>query len=430
MVWLFLGLSVATLLSLFFSTLTYSLRDYSRPKLIDYLHRHGKADWTERTIDLTGDLIFTTAIGRMIANLCILIFVLDILVELDWRPWPRYGMALLITGAISLFSSVAIPHSLARHAAPAIIGFFVPFLHAWRAILLPATRLMHLIDELVARGTHATTTVDPETTKEEDIDREILSVVEEGEKEGVVDAQERDMIESVIEFRDRHVGEIMTPRTEIVALEVTATLDQIKDLLEETGRSRLPVYEGTLDHIVGVLYARDLLKHVGSPPEQFNFRSALRPPLYVPKTKPLRDLLNDFRLQKIHIAIVNDEYGGTAGLLTIEDVLEELVGEISDEHEGHEPAMLHRLSDTVAEADARVRLEEFNRIMGMNLPEDAGFDTLGGYLSTTMGRIPQKGQVFTANGAKFTVLDAEPQRVNRVKIEMLPQPAVENASNK
>src|SRR6185369_2955089 len=146
------------------------------------------------------------------------------------------------------------------------------------------------------------------------------------------------------------------PRTEIVALEITATLDQIKDLLEETGHSRLPVYEGTLDHIVGVLYARDLLKHVGAPPEQFNFRSALRPPLYVPKTKPLRDLLNDFRLQKIHIAIVNDEYGGTAGLVTIEDVLEQLVGEISDEHEPAEPAMLKRLSDSTAEVDARIRL--------------------------------------------------------------------------
>src|SRR5439155_15157078 len=142
-----------------------------------------------------------------------------------------------------------------------------------------------------------------------------------------------------------------------------------------------------------------------------------------PMTKPLRDLLNDFRLQKIHIAIVNDEYGGTAGLVTIEDVLEELVGEISDEHEPSEPAMLKRLSDTIAEVDARIRLDEFNRVMGLNLPEEQGYETIGGYLSTTLGRIPPTGFVMSAAGAKFTILDAEPQRVNRIRVELLPQPA-------
>ena len=123
------------------------------------------------------------------------------------------------------------------------------------------------------------------------------------------------MIESVIEFRDRSVGEIMTPRTDITALEVTATLDEVKQMLAESGHSRLPVFEGTLDHIIGILYARDLLKYLGQLIEQINIREALRLPLYVPKTKPLRDLLNDFRLQKIHIAIVNDEYGGTGIVL-------------------------------------------------------------------------------------------------------------------
>src|SRR5690349_10677786 len=136
MVWLILGIVVASLLSLFFSTLTYSLRDYSRPQLIDYLERHGKASWAECTIERSNDLIVTTAVGRLTANLLILVFVLHTLVDLGWRPWPRYAMATAITGLISLFSSVAIPHALARHAAPAIIGFFVKFLHTWRAMML------------------------------------------------------------------------------------------------------------------------------------------------------------------------------------------------------------------------------------------------------------------------------------------------------
>ena len=158
---------------------------------------------------------------------------------------------------------------------------------------------------------------------------------------------------------------------------------------------------------------------------RLDIRSALRPPLYVPETKPLRDLLGDFRAKKVHIAIVLDEYGGTAGLITIEDVLEELVGDISDEHEPLEPAMFKRFSETVAEADARIYIDELNRLMGLNLPEDAGYDTLGGFVSTTLGRIPEKDTTFEAEGAKFTVLDAEPQKVNRVRVEVVPQPAEE-----
>jgi len=151
----------------------------------------------------------------------------------------------------------------------------------------------------------------------------------------------------------------------------------------------------------------------------------MRPPFFVPETKPLRDLLKDFRLQKVHIAIVSDEYGGTAGLVTIEDIFEELVGEISDEHEPAEPAMLVRIDDNTSDADARIYIDELNRVLGLNLPEDAGYDTLGGFISTTLGRIPSTGESFEHGSARYTVLDAEPQKVNRVKIELTPQPVSE-----
>jgi CBS domain containing-hemolysin-like protein len=237
------------------------------------------------------------------------------------------------------------------------------------------------------------------------------------------------MIESVIEFRATQAGQIMTARPEIVGLDLHATLTEVKRTLEESGHSRVPVYDGTLDHIVGVLYARDLLKHLGLPPENFNIRSAIRPAIYVPETKPLRDLLNDFRLQKVHIAIILDEYGGTAGLVTIEDILEELVGDISDEHEPTEPAMLRRLDDQTWEADARVYLDELNRQVGLTIPEDQGYDTLGGFVSTTLGRIPTPGAQFEHSHARYTVLDAEPQKINRVKIELLPVPVEAGAAN-
>ena len=302
------------------------------------------------------------------------------------------------------------------------------FLHFSRAVLLPLTTLMNWIDRLVGRISSASRGEDP-VVQEEDIAQEIVSAVEEAQKEGVVDETEREMIESVIEFRDTNVGQIMTSRPDIMGLESSATLDEVKHALDESGHSRLPVYEGTLDRIVGILYARDLLKHLGEPPEKFDIRSAMRPAFYVPKTKELRDLLSDFRLQKVHLAIVLDEYGGTAGLVTIEDVLEELVGEISDEHEPAEPPMFKRLSDNAAEADARIYLEELNRLLGLNLPEDQGYDTLGGFVSTTLGSIPKKGHSFIDGAARFTILDAEPQKVNRVKIEILPAPVSANTES-
>jgi magnesium and cobalt transporter len=208
----------------------------------------------------------------------------------------------------------------------------------------------------------------------------------------------------------------------MIGLPVTATLDHVKQIIDESGHSRIPVYSGSLDQIVGVLYARDLLKMLGDKIESFDIRTAMRPAFYVPETKLLRELLQDFRVQKVHLAIVLDEYGGTAGLVSIEDVLEELVGDISDEHEPHEPSLIKRIDATTFEVDARIRLEALNRALELSLPEDAGYETLGGFVSNTLGRIPPKGFTLEHPGMRITILDAEPQRVNRVRIELIPEP--------
>jgi putative hemolysin len=412
---------LAVLASLFFSTLSYSLRELSRPRLAEYLEMHGKTRWLDPTLDYRQELIFLNAVCRLVANVVILLGLLRLFEMSGHSLRFNYLMAMGLTLVITLVASVAVPHAAARYAGEKIVGSCAAFLQLMRVALLPVTKIMHGIDDLVRRLTGSSNEPEPN-----EIEQEIMSVVEEGEKDGVVDEEEREMIESVIEFRDTQVGQIMTARPEIVGLEVKSSLLEMKRTLEESGHSRLPVYDGTLDHIVGILYARDLLKHLGLPPERFDIRSAIRPAIYVPETKPLRDLLNDFRLQKVHIAIVLDEYGGTAGLVTIEDILEELVGDISDEHEPSEPAALKRIDDHTWEADGRVYLDELNRQLGLSIPEDQGFDTLGGFISTTLGRIPAPGTVFEHDGVKYTILDAEPQKVNRVKVEMVPA-AVENA---
>jgi CBS domain containing-hemolysin-like protein len=413
MIWLIAGIIVAIGLSLLFSTLTYSLREVSRVRLAEYLDEHGRSQWLEPTMDNLADLIFITAIGRLLANMLVLI---GVLIGFDFTTLShplRYALAILITGVLTLICSIAIPHAAADHFGSGLVGYFAAPLNGLRTVLGPVTKIMHATEALMIRA--GGKGIEDE---EEEIEQEILSAVQEGQKEGVMDREERAMIERVIEFDDTHVGQIMTPRPEIVAVSADASMEEARRVVVDSGHSRIPVYNGTLDQIVGILYARDLIRQLGLPPEQFEMRKAMRPPLYVPETKPLRDLLKDFRLQKIHIAIVLDEYGGTGGLVTIEDLLEEVVGELSDEHEPKAPAMLKRINDLSAEADAAIYLDELNRIMGLDLPEDNGYDTLGGFISTTLGRIPATGEAFEHAGTRFSILDAEPRKVNRVKIEV------------
>jgi putative hemolysin len=420
-VYLAAGAIFASLLTLIFSTLSYALRDFSRIRLANSLERLGRSDRLDKTTDFARDLIFVTAVARLFSNIMLLIFTLAFFRELLPGMLAQYSVSIVVAGIVTLLSSVAIPLAAARYAGEFWIALLIDPLHLLRLALSPVTKISHAIDAVFASASGK-----PDSDSQQ-LEDEILSAVEEGEKEGIVDEQERDMIESVIGFRDTTAGQIMTPRPRMVAIELPASLDTIRKTVEATGHSRIPVFERTLDHIVGILYARDLLRYIGQPPEKFDLRTAVRPALYVPETKPLRDLLQDFRLQKVHMAIVLDEYGGTTGLVTIEDIIEELVGDISDEHERAEPALLKRLTDQSWDADARVYIDELNRTLGVALPDDAGFDTLGGFVTTTLGRIPTTGATFEHAGVVYTVLQAQPQKVNRVKID-LPTPAANDAS--
>jgi len=411
----------AVLVSLWASSLTYALRDFPRGRFSTYLERHGRSHFEERTMERVTDLIFVTAFFRLFANLFIMVGFLLLFQKTNLQVFYQLPLAFFLAGILTLLVSVAIPHAAAKYAGAEMIGFFVRPLHAIHSVMRPVTRMMHGVDHVVAKAAGASGDTPTSQTVNDEIHQEILQVVQEGAKEGVVDKQERQIIESVIQFRDTTAAQIMTSRPEVVGININAKLDEVKTALEESGHSRIPVFDGTLDQIVGILYARDLLKHLGRTSDKFDIHSAMRPAYYVPETKPLRDLLQDFRLQKVHLAIVLDEYGGTAGLVTIEDILEELVGEISDEYEGTDQPMLKQMNDTTWEADARVYIDELNRMIGLNIPEDAGYDTLGGFVSTTLARIPTKGTVFTHESNQYTILDAEPQRVKRVKIELAMQ---------
>jgi putative hemolysin len=411
-----LTLIAASVISVYFSVLTYALRDFSRAKLAEHLGRHDGDKWFEALTEHTDQFIFVTAVVRMLANLLTWASLFAVM-ELAGRSGvAKYLEAFAIAAVVSLVCSIAVPLAVAKYAAEGAIAVSAGMLGLLATVFSPLIHLTALLNDATRRALGVGKTVETE-----EIEQEILSVVEEGEKDGVMDEQERELIENVIEFRESTAGQIMTARTDIVGLESTAGLEDALAMIESSGHSRLPVYEQSLDKIVGILYARDLIKLLGQSGQAFDMRKEIRSAMFVPETKPLRNLLNDFRQQKVHIAIVLDEYGGTAGLVTIEDVLEELVGEISDEHEPLEPAMFRKTADGAAEADARLTISELNRQLDLSLPMDAGYETLGGFLISGLGRIGQAGSIYEYGGARFTVIDAEPRKINRVKIELAPK---------
>jgi CBS domain containing-hemolysin-like protein len=276
-----LAIIVASAAVLFFSTLTFALRDFSRIRLEQWLKRRDRADEFESTVEHADDYAFVTALLRLLCNILVLICVLYLFHDTESNLWLQYLYAFLITGAISAVASVAVPLAIARHVGEMVIALCVPALHAMYGVLYPCVAAMRAIDHLVGRA------AGPQTEEQEQqaIEEQILTAVEQGEKEGVVDEQEREMIESVIDFRDVRVNEVMTSRPDIVAMECDMGLTMVREVFQKTGHSRIPVFEGSLDHIVGVLYARDLLHYVGERAEAFDVRKAVRPAFFVPETK-------------------------------------------------------------------------------------------------------------------------------------------------
>ena len=418
-------LMLAPLLSLLFSTLTYALRDISKLRLAEALGRRNRDAYYEPTIDHATDLSFLTGTARLFCNFLVLLAMIDLCRNLRGTQepdWVEYGAAAVGAMAVTIVMSLALPRAIAAQSGEDVIGWFVVPLDAMRRTFASPTKLLHAAERLVIRARPNVRTADEHETLAHE---EILDAVSEGERSGAVDDRQRELIESVIEFRNLTVDEIMTPRQEIVALPIGTSFDEIVTKFEASGLSRVPVYETSVDHISGVLYARDLLRFL-RPDDAVNeekLRALLRAPLFVPRTKSADDLLQDFKLTKVHIAIVLDEYGGTAGLVTIEDVVEQLVGEISDEHEPSEPSMFDRVSDDAAECDARIAIADLNRLLGIALPEDEDYETLAGFVTKTLEKIPTSGAAFESHGARFIVVDALPTRVTRVRIELQPQAA-------
>jgi magnesium and cobalt transporter len=246
-------------------------------------------------------------------------------------------------------------------------------------------------------------------------DREdLLEDLREAGESGLIDAEAASMVEGVLAVADQQVRDIMVARSAMVVVEQAAPLREVLGVVVESGHSRFPVIGEDRDQVVGILLAKDLLRHVGDE-SGFNLARLLRPPVFVPESKRLNVLLREFRASRNHIAIVVDEYGGVAGLVTIEDVIEQIIGDIDDEYDVEEDLPVRRDGPCSFTVNALTRLEDFNEAFGVKLPEDE-FDTIGGYVAHAFGRVPRRGDHTSLDGLEFRVLRAAKRRIELLRV--------------
>jgi CBS domain containing-hemolysin-like protein len=257
-------------------------------------------------------------------------------------------------------------------------------------------------------------------------EEEIRAMAEAGHEEGAIEEEEKELIHSIFEFGDTVVREVMTPQPDVVAIEVSRSLEELMDLVIRHGYSRIPVYRDTLNDIVGIVYAKDVLRQSRSGRNGRTLEELARPAHFVPESKKVADLLKDMQREKFHVAVVVDEYGSVAGLVTLEDLLEEIVGEITDEYDREEP-QVEPAGDGRYRVNARLPVDELNEILEVELPDEE-WDTVGGLMMAVLGHLPHQGERVDFEGLRFTAERVQGRRVAKVLVERVePSPAREQA---
>lgn len=319
----------------------------------------------------------------------------------------------MVTLIIFVYGEVA-PKTFAAQNADRVALFVSYPISLLTKIIHPVVRLLVRVANLSTRILGIKAKPKGPMLTEEEL-KTAVSVVEE---EGIIEEEEKKMIHHIFEFGDTIVREVMTPRPDMVVLSSKTTAEETLDLIMKEGHSRIPMYKDNIDNIIGVLYARDLLEVFGKGEEKKSLRQMLRPALFVPETKRVSELLRELQQKKIHLAIVVDEYGSTVGLATIEDLLEEIVGEIYDEYDLEEN-MIEPVSENKVRVDARLPIDELNEHLGVDI-SNADVDTVGGLILELSGRVPRKGEEITFQNLKFKVEKVIGHRIHKILITKLP----------
>ncbi len=369
-----------------------------------------KASWLERLIREPNRLLSTVLVGNNLTN----IVASTVAAGLFIAYFGSSGITIstIVMTLVILLVAEITPKTFAAHNPERVALRLAPFLEVSARIFYPVVRVLTWIGVGFIRLLGGRAEGGRIITEDE-----IRTMVEVGEEEGLLEAEEREMIQGIFDLGDTVVREVMVPRIDVQALPATATLAEAWDAVIQWGHSRLPVYRVTIDDVIGVIYARDILLYIKERPHETPIQDLVRPVQYVPETKKVDELLADFRRRRSHIAVVLDEYGGTAGIVTIEDWLEEIVGEIQDEYDTEEVA-IRRIDENTIDVEGLASLDEINELFDVDLPHE-DFDTVGGLILHLLGRAPVEAEVVTLDGLEFTVTKVTGRRVTRVLIRRL-----------
>lgn len=401
-------------ISVYFALICDSLRNFLRSRLALVCRSHNREDRFGTILKEDESALLACSAVQIMA-----------LVSAFWLgATARYvGVATLsktilitdLVGAmlIGWLTLQVLPWSISRVAGEYVVVYSWPLIHVVLVCMIPVLNLMHNLDTLVHRIAGRR---DPAPETLETFTEEIQSVVDEGEREGILESHSGKMIHRVMELRQEDVRAVMTPRTDIETIQADQSLEQARQFLAEVGHSRVPVVDGSPDNIVGLLYARDLLEYLTPESESKSLREIVRVPFYVPESTTIHNLLERMKRERLHMAIVLDEYGGVTGLVTLEDILEEIVGDIADEFDEEEDDQVQRIDKHTLWVDARMHLDELNDSYDLELPEDRDFDTIGGLVFSEMGRVPKVGEKFNWDSIQITVLEATERKLMRLEL--------------
>lgn len=364
------------------------------------------------------DILITMLLGNNIVNIAATAIATQLIGKLVTGSNGVLLATLIMTLLILIFGEIT-PKSYAAKNAEKIALRNIRVLEFLNFIFKPVLAALTVVSNFIIRlrggdPVGATTFVTEE---------EIMSLVDVGEEEGVVKHQEREMIEGVFEMDEAEVSEIMIPRIDIVAVELGTTLKEVMDIIVEKGHSRIPVFKESIDNIIGVVYAKDLLKAAILGSNEFESKTVdgmLREAYFVPEGKKLNKLLKELQTKKVHMAIILDEYGGTEGLITIEDILEEIVGEIFDEYD-YEVMMIEKLNDQKYIVQGEIGLDEMEDFFTVEFTEEEkeDYDSIGGYIFNTIDRVPKNGDMIEYNGLKLTVKKVIKRRIKEILVEII-----------
>ena len=420
-------LFVLILLSALFSLSETAITAVSRIKIKHMLEQKlWGAKSLHRLREYPSRLLGAVLIGNNIANIGASALATSMIIDYFSRlglggVGYTVGIATGIMTFLLLVFGEITPKTIAIKNAERLAPVISPFIDLLATILQPLIQLLSLVSSPFIRLFGAKIPEKGPFLSREEI-RLLLAV---SEKEGAIEEEEREMISSIFEFGSTVAREVITPRPDMICVEVSEGIDKAVKLMLDSGHSRIPVYEGTLDSILGMVHAKELIKIVGIGIGALTLRDFLRPLLFIPESKRVDELLHQMLTARMHMAIIVDEYGVTTGLITLEDLLEEIVGEIHDEFEKEEKPFI-KIDKNIWDVDARQSVFDVNKELGINIPEGE-YDTISGFVFSLLGKVPVVGDVVRYDDLSMSVERIHRRRITRIKIVKLPKKEAEEA---